>query len=92
MAACVVSFVDLDGIRHSVEVQAGGLYEAAVLGLVAFEKHDLVLPQNGLHQLDVEVRSSITHTGGVRQVYQWLDRGVKSPKESALKERLRGLL
>ena len=25
MAACVVSFVDLDGIRHSVEVEAEGL-------------------------------------------------------------------
>jgi hypothetical protein len=27
MAACIVSFVDLDGIRHSVEVEAEGLYE-----------------------------------------------------------------
>jgi hypothetical protein len=25
MAACIVSFVDLDGVRHSVEVHAGGL-------------------------------------------------------------------
>jgi hypothetical protein len=33
MAVCVVSFVDLDGIRHSVEVEAEGLYEASVLGL-----------------------------------------------------------
>jgi len=24
MAACIVSFVDLDGIRHSVEVEAEG--------------------------------------------------------------------
>jgi len=41
MAACMVSFVDLDGIRHSVEVDANGLYEASVLGLCAFRKHEL---------------------------------------------------
>ena len=41
MAACIVSFVDLDGIRHSVEVEAEGLYEASVLGLCALRKHDL---------------------------------------------------
>jgi len=30
----IVSFVELDGLRHSVEVQVEGLYEAAVLGLL----------------------------------------------------------
>src|SRR5438552_1666945 len=60
MAACIVSFVDLDGIRHSVEVEAEGLYEASVLGLCAFRKHEL--EPGGLTQLEVEVRSSVTHT------------------------------
>jgi len=41
MAACTVSFVDLDGIRHSFAVEAEGLYEASVLGLCAFRQHDL---------------------------------------------------
>lgn len=40
MPLCIVSYVDLDGVRHSVEVNAEGLYEAAVLGLAAFKKHD----------------------------------------------------
>ena len=62
MAVCIVSFLDLDGVRHSVEVQADGLYEAAVLGLAAFKKHDLDLNPKGLAQLEVEVRTSITHT------------------------------
>ena len=60
MAACIVSFVDLDGIRHSVEVEAEGLYEASVLGLCAFRKHQL--EPGGLTQIEVEVRSSIKHT------------------------------
>lgn len=90
MAACIVSFLDLDGVRHSVEVQADGLYEAAVLGLCAFRKHDL--EPGGLAQLDVEVRSSITHSLTVKKVRDWLQRGVRTPKEAVLKERLRTLL
>src|SRR6266851_612090 len=90
MAACIVSFVDLDGIRHSVEVEAEGLYEASVLGLCAFRKHEL--EPGGMTQLEVEVRSSITHTFTVTKVREWLQRGVRSPKEAVLKERLRTLL
>ena len=90
MAACIVSFLDLDGIRHSVEVEAEGLYEASVLGLAAFRKHDL---QPGeLTQLEVEVRSSVTHTLTVTKVRDWLHRGVRTPKEALLKERLREML
>jgi hypothetical protein len=90
MAACIVSFVDLDGIRHSVEVEAEGLYEASVLGLCAFRKHEL--EPGGLTQLEVEVRSSVKHTLTVTKVREWLQRGVRTPKEAVLKERLRTLL
>lgn len=90
MAACVVSFVDLDGIRHSVEVDAEGLYEASVLAIRAFRKHDLT--PAGLTELQVEVHSSVTHTLPVRKVHEWLQRGVRTPKEAVLKERLRGMM
>ena len=90
MVACIVSFVDLDGIRHSVEVDADGLYEASVLGLCAFRKHDL--EPSGLTQLEIEVRSFVTHTLTVTKVREWLQRGVRSPKEAILKERQRALL
>src|SRR5438067_11701628 len=90
MAACIVSFVDLDGIRHSVEVEAEGLYEASVLGLCAFHKHDL--EPGGLTRLEVKVLSSVTHTLPVSTVREWLQRGVRTPKEAVLKERPRALL
>ena len=90
MAACIVSFVDLDGIRHSVEVEAEGLYEASVLGLCAFRKHEL--EPGAMTQLEVEVRSSVTHSLTVTKVREWLQRGVRTPKEAVLKERLRTLL
>lgn len=89
MAACVVSFLDLDGIRHSVEVNAEGLYEAAVLGLATFRKHDF--QPGALTQLEIEVRSSITHTVAVRQAHEWPQRGVRTPKEAVLKERFRSM-
>src|ERR1022692_2381983 len=39
---CRVSFKDLDGIRHSAEVQAETLYEAAVLGLKALKNSEWI--------------------------------------------------
>jgi hypothetical protein len=39
---CVVSFVDSDGIRHSVEVAAESLYEAAALAVKEFRRHTWV--------------------------------------------------
>lgn len=90
MATCTVSFVDLDGIRHSVEVEAEGLYEASVLALCAFRKHEL--EPGGLTQLEVEVRSSVKHTLTVKKVRDWLQRGMRTPKEAVLKEKLRAML
>ena len=90
MAACIVSFVDLDGVRHSIELEADGLYETAVLGQAGFRKHDLQL--GVITTLDVEVRSSVTHSLTVKKVQEWLQRGVRTPKEAVLKERLRTLV
>lgn len=90
MAHCVVSFTDLDGVRHSVEVQADGMYEAAVLALHGFHKHEL--EPGAMTKVEVEVRRTVTHTVTVKQVREWLQRGVRTPKEAVLKERLRALM
>lgn len=67
------------------EVEAEGLYEASVLGLCALRKHEL--QPGGLTELEVEVRSSVMHTLTVTKVREWLQRGVRTPKEAVLKER-----
>lgn len=59
-------------------------------GCVPFRKHEL--EPGAMTQLDVEVRTSVTHTVTVRHVHDWLQRGVKTPKEAVLKERLRELM
>ena len=90
MAACVVSFVDCEGIRHTVEVEAESLFEAAALAIKTFKQHDC---EPGLiTKLEVEIRSSITHTVTPKRIHQWLQGGAKSPKEAVMKERLRALV
>jgi len=90
MATCVVSYVDTSGIRHSVEVEAQSLYEAAVLAIKIFREHDCE-PREG-NRLEIEVRSSVTHTLTLRKIHDWLNGGAKTPKEAVTKEKLRALL
>lgn len=90
MRSCVVSYLDVCGIRHSVEVQAESLYEAAVLAVKTLREHDCAPGE--ISKLEVEIRSSVTHEITLKRVRQWLKGGAKSPKEAVMKERLRELL
>ena len=90
MAACIVSFLDTDGLRHAVEVEAESLYEAAVLAVRIFRQHDC--PPGELSKLEVEIRSSVTHTVTLKKITSWLQGGAKTPKEAVIKDRLRALL
>jgi len=87
---CRVSYVDLEGFRHSVELEAASLYEAAVLAVSAFRQHDYE-PED-LTKLEVEIRTAITHTVTLKKVRSWLQGGSRSPKEAIVKDRLRALL
>jgi len=90
MPRCVVSYLDTSGIRHTVEVEAQSLYEAAVLAIKVFRQHDCE-PREA-NQLEIEVRSSVIHTLTMRKIHDWLNGGAKTPKEAVTKERLRGML
>ena len=90
MATCVVSYVDTSGIRHSVEVEAQSLYEAAVLAIKVFREHDCE-PKEA-NRLEIEVRSSVTHTLTIRKIHDWINGGAKTPKEAVTKEKLRAML
>ena len=90
MAACRVSYVDLEGFRHSVELEAESLYEAAVLAVSTFRQHHF--EPGDLTNLEVEIRTAITHTVTLKKVRSWLQGGSRSPKEAIVKDRLRALL
>ena len=90
MATCIVSYLDTEGLRHSVEVQAESLYEAAALAVRTFKQHDC--EPGAFSPLEVEIRSSVTHTVTLKKIHAWLTGGAKAPKDALLKERLRELL
>ena len=90
MASCVVSYVYTNGLRHSVEVDAESLYEAAAMAIRVFRQHNCE-PGHG-SKLEVEVRTSVVHTLSPKKLYEWLDRGPNMPRDVAAKERVRRLL
>jgi hypothetical protein len=90
MARCIVSFLDIDGMRHTAEVEAESLYEAVCLAVRTFRQHDCA--PGRLSEIEVEIRSSVTHTVKLYKIHEWLQGGAKSPKEAISKERLRGLI
>ena len=89
---CQVSFQDAQGMRHSVEVSASSLYEAAVLGLKVFRESDLVegsLPGPATTLTITVRRDSEAHEAKVSHIEAWLSGQGKTPREQALKVRLR---
>ena len=90
MARCIVSYVDSEGLKHTVEVEAESLYEAAVLALKVFKQHRC--EPGPLNTLEVEIQTSIKHTVTPKKLHSWLNGGARTPKEAADKKRLRAML
>ena len=92
---CVVSFRDIRGVTHSVEVAASSLYEAAVLALGAFRSSDFAgrVDPRAADCLTVAVKVEASrHEVRVCDLEAWLGCAGKSPREQALKIRLRQTL
>jgi hypothetical protein len=90
---CLVSFIGPTGIRHSVEVVAETLYEAAALGLRVFHQTgwaDGVAPGA---KIEVQVREpATTHTVTVQQIRRWCDGVAVSPDEVLKRRKVKELL
>jgi hypothetical protein len=91
--SCAVSFKDVRGVRHTAEVEAESLYEAAVLAVTRFRKDPWIEQVGPGTVLDVEVREPATrHALSLQQVERWLDGATSSPNESVKKAKLKMLL
>jgi hypothetical protein len=91
--SCVVSFTGVSGIRHSVEVTAESLYEAAVLAVTRFRQDiwgETIGPGT---KLDIDVRDAPTthHSLTLQQVERWLA-SPGSPYDASRKARLKLML
>ena len=93
LRTCTVSFIGPSGIRHSVDVTAESVYEAAALGISALKRSgwaDAVAPGT---ELEIQVREPPTcHRLTVRQIHRWCDGVTVSPDETLKKRRLKRLL
>ena len=90
---CTVSFTDQHGIRHSVEVEAGSLYEAAVYGVCRLAADPWLERIGPATVLDVEVREPATkHAVSLQQIERWLTSANASPMEASRKAKLKMML
>jgi hypothetical protein len=93
LRTCTVSFTGPSGIRHSVDVMAESVYEAAALGVSALRSGgwtDVVAPGT---ELQIQVREPATcHRITVQQIHRWCDGVTISPDETLRRRRLKQLL
>ena len=90
---CAVSFTDVRGIKHTADVEAESLYEAAVQGIRRLNQ-DPWIERIGLGtKLEIEVREpAVTHALSAEQVERWLAGATKNPTEATRKAKLKLLL
>ena len=90
---CTVSFSGPSGIRHSVDVSAESVYEAAALGVSALKRSGWADVMALGTELEVQVREPPTcHRITVQQIHRWCDGIAISPDETLKKRRLKQLL
>lgn len=91
--ACSVSFTDIRGIRHTAEVEAESLYEAAVQGIRRLNQDPWLERIGPGTKLEIEIREpSAKHSITVEQVQRWLAGTTKNPTEATKKAKLKLLL
>ena len=89
--ACRVTVAEADGCRHTIDITAASLYEAAAIGLRTFRQYPwgaAALRAPGATIEVVVCGPSETHQVPVGRVERWLRTPPRSPKEKLLKDRL----
>jgi hypothetical protein len=90
---CKVTYKDLEGVFHSVEVTAESVYEASVLALSALSKHEWIENVGPGTRLEIQViEPGVTHLLLVAQLRQWLDTPARSPADVMKKQKLKAML
>ena len=94
LRTCTVSYCDLKGVQHVIEVTADSLYEAVAQGLRVFRDNDWI-DEVGRGQTIISVvvrQPEVRHKVRVQDFEQWLESQGRTPAEVSLKGRLRELL
>jgi hypothetical protein len=89
LRTCRVTARSLDGVVHSVEVQASTLFEAAAAALTLFRDQGWsagALTPNAVLRVEVQVPATV-HDVPLKAVEQWLRSPSTSPRDFAAKRR-----
>jgi hypothetical protein len=91
---CKVTIEDMNGVRHTVDVTAGSLYEALALGMAAIRTDEWVTGiAQGLNAVKVRVMNvPVEHEVRLMDFTKWLDRDGGSPSEMSNRKRIRSIL
>src|SRR3984893_12536333 len=90
---CTVSVTDASGSRHSVEILAESLYEAAALGFKLLRDAEWVDALGPMTRLQLQVRApTVMHEVTIQQLQRWLEGAPVSPPEAVRKAKLKSIL
>jgi hypothetical protein len=89
MQCCKVSYIDQDGISHSVETFGESLYHAAAAGLALLGDHGFLPPRSA--EIQVEFHYTTTHKLKISRIEKWLGEGMNSPRDVDQKQKVRKL-
>lgn len=93
LRSCSITLTDPKGVRHTVDVTAESLFEAAAVALAIFKKDGWTDPVGSAARLEVKVAEpAVTHTVSVMQIQRWLQGSTPSPAERVKKDKLAKLL
>jgi hypothetical protein len=88
-----VSLRGVSGIRHSVDLEAETVYEAAIRGIALFKEDGWVGNLKPGTEVEVQVKEpATTHRVTVAQLHRWCDGIAASPAETIRKTKLKLLL
>ncbi len=90
---CLVTVTDCRGIRHTAEVRADSLFEAAGLAIQAFRATEWVDDIGPATRLEVEVKEpAVRHTVTLQQLQRWVESTAVTPADRIQREKLKALL
>jgi hypothetical protein len=90
---CRGCLTDFRGVKHSVEVTAESLFEAAILGLAALRQDGWTDGIRRTTMLEVQIQGPVvTHKLSLEQIHHWLNSTALSPTERVRKDKLKALL
>ena len=92
IAQCKVSFTDIEGMTHSVNVTARSLLEATELAVAVLKESGIQAPGPMTVFTVTACQPETEYKVPMRKLEEWLSGSGRSPKEQLVKQRIKGPL